>query len=173
MVERLISSSRESAPAGRALDAAITALRRGEPVLLSGESEVVLALAAESVNEDNLRCLRDVSARPLRVVLTRRRAVALALARREDLSGAVSISLAPELPAAVIRNLADPAASLGAAPPGLGPEPVIAEGAELAAVALAKLAALLPAALVLPLTAAEAGRLPRRGCRSPKRRMPG
>jgi len=103
-------------PAGRALDAAIMALRRGEPVLLSGESEVVLALAAESVNEDNLRCLRDVSARPLRVVLTRRRAVALALARREDLSGAVSISLAPELPAAVIRNLADPAASLGAAP---------------------------------------------------------
>jgi GTP cyclohydrolase II len=162
LVERLISSSRESAPAGRALDAAITALRRGEPVLLSGESEVVLALAAESVNEDNLRCLRDVSARPLRVVLTRRRAVALALARREDLSGAVSISLAPELPAAVIRNLADPAASLGAAPPGLGPEPVIAEGAELAAVALAKLAALLPAALVLPLTAAEAGLARRR-----------
>jgi len=162
LVERLISSSRESPPVGRAIDAAITALRRGEPVLLSGASEAVLALAAESVDEDNLRRLRDISARPLRVVLTRRRAVALGLARREDLSGAVSISLAPELPAAVIRNLADPAASLGAAPPGLGPEPMIAEGAELAAVALAKLAALLPAALVLPLTAAEAGLARRR-----------
>ena len=88
------------------------------------------------------RRFANFSARPLRVVLTRRRAVALGLARREDLSGAVSISLAPELPAVVIRNLADPAASLGADPPGLGPEPMIAEGAELAAVALAKLAAL-------------------------------
>jgi GTP cyclohydrolase II len=162
LVERLISSSRESPPVGRAIDAAITALRRGEPVLLSGASEAVLALAAESVDEDNLRRLRDTAARPLRVVLTRRRAVALGLARREGLSGAVSISLAPELPAVVIRNLADPAASLGADPPGLGPEPMIAEGAELAAVALAKLAALLPAALVLPLTAAEAGLARRR-----------
>src|SRR6202035_5090143 len=109
------------------------ALCRGEPVLLSGASEAVLALAAECVDEDNLRRLQDISARPLRVVLTRRRAVALGLARREELCGAVSISLAPELPAAVIRTLTDPAASLAAAPPGLGPEPMIAEGAELAA----------------------------------------
>jgi len=156
LADRLISSSREPAPAGRAIDTAITALRRGDPVLLSGAGQAVLALAAESVDDDNLRRLRAISPRPLRVVLTRRRAVALGLAQREALSGAVSISLAPELPAAVIRNLADPAASLGADPPGLGPEPAIAEGAELAAVALAKLAALLPAALVLPLAKAEA-----------------
>jgi GTP cyclohydrolase II len=162
MADRLISSSREPAPPGRAIDAAITALRRGDPVLLSGAGEAVLALAAESVDDENLRCLRQISPRPLRVVLTRRRAVALGLAQREGLSGAVSISLAPELPAAVIRNLADPAASLGADPPGLGPEPAIAEGAELAAVALAKLAALLPAALVLPLGAAEAALVGRR-----------
>jgi len=156
LADRLIPSSREPAPAGRAIDTAITALRRGDPVLLSGAGQAVLALAAESVDDDNLRRLRAISPRPLRVVLTRRRAVALGLAQREALSGAVSISLAPELPAAVIRNLADPAASLGADPPGLGPEPAIAEGAELAAVALAKLAALLPAALVLPLAKAEA-----------------
>ena len=60
-------------------------------------------------------------------LLTRRRAVALGLAGRDALSGAVSIGLAPLLSAAVIRNLADPAASLGAEPPGLGPEPEIAE----------------------------------------------
>jgi GTP cyclohydrolase II len=147
---------------GRSLDAAITALRRGEPVLLAGEHGAVLALAAEFVNEDNLRRLRDVSAQPLHVVLTRRRAVALGLAKRDALSGAVSITLAPELPATVIRKLADPAASLGAEPPGLGPEPVAAAGGELAAVALAKLAALLPAALVLPLAAAEAALARRR-----------
>src|SRR5437773_5327083 len=147
---------------GRTLDAAITALRRGEPVLLAGDHGAALALAAEFVNDDNLRRLREVSTRPLRVVLTRRRAVALGLARRDALSGAVSITLAPELPATVIRKLADPAASLGADPPGLGPEPAIAEGPELAAVALAKLEALLPAVLVLPLAPSEAALARRR-----------
>ena len=156
LVEPLIPPSRDSGRAGQAIDAALSALRRGEPVLLYGQDEAVLALAAEFVNEDNLQRLRQVSARPLRAVLTRRRAVALGLARRDALSGAVSIALAPELPAGVIRNLADPAASLGADPPGLGPEPAIAEGPELAAVALAKLAALLPAVLVLPLAPSEA-----------------
>ncbi|MGE5270754.1 MAG: hypothetical protein ACM3JG_13900 [Thiohalocapsa sp.] len=149
------SSSRVTAGA---LDAAIVALRRGDPVLLIGGDGGVLALAAEFVNDDNLARGRAAAARPLRMVLTRRRAVALGLARRETaaaLSGAVSITIAPRLPAAVIRNLADPAASLGAEPPGLGPEPAVAEGGELAAVALAKLAALLPAALVLPLASAE------------------
>jgi GTP cyclohydrolase II len=161
VAERQVSSSREPSLAGRAIDA-ITALRRGEPVLLSGEGEAVLAVAAEFVDEGNLRRLREFSTRPLRAVLTRRRAVALGLAQREGLSGAVSIALAPELPAIVIRNLADPAASLGADPPGLGPEPAIAAGAELAAVALAKLAALLPAVLVLPLAPAEAALARRR-----------
>jgi GTP cyclohydrolase II len=62
----------------------------------------------------------------------------------------------------VICNLADPAASLGAEPPGLGSEPANAEGGERAAVALAKLAALLPAALILPLASAEAALARRR-----------
>ena len=166
MVERLISSLAGSGPAGGALDAAIMALRRGEPVLLAGQGHAVLALAAEFVDDANLARLRAVADRPLRMVLTRRRAVALGLARRETvrgaLSGAVSFTLAPDLSAAVIRNLADPAASLGAEPPGLGPEPSVAEGGELAAVALAKLAALLPAALILPLAPAEAALARRR-----------
>ena len=70
--------------------------------------------------------------------------------------------MAPDLSAAVIRNLADPAASLGAEPPGLGAEPASAEGGELAAVALARLAALLPAALVLSLAPSEAALARRR-----------
>ena len=64
---------------------------------------------------------------------------------------------------AVIRNLADPAASLGAEPPWFGAAPVAARGGALAAVALAKLAALLPAALVLRLGRAETALCARRG----------
>jgi GTP cyclohydrolase II len=143
------------------LDAAIGALRRGEPVLLAEGDDVVLAIAGELVTEDNLRRLREVADRPLGIALTRRRAVALGLAPRDDLFGAVAIAVAPDLPAAVIRNLADPAASLGAEPPGIGHDAAPAEGSTLGAVVLAKLAALLPAALVLPLAPAEA-RLARR-----------
>ena len=165
-MDRVISSLTPGAvpggPAGRALDAAIVALRRGEPVLLVGQGDAVLVLAAEFVDDRNLARLRTVANRPLRIVLTRRRAVALGLAGREALSGAVSIALPAQLGAAVIRNLADPAASLGAEPPGLGPAPEAAEGGELAAVALAKLAALLPAAIVLPLARAEAALARRR-----------
>ena len=166
MVERLISTMAEDGAAGQELDAAIIALRRGDPVLLDGRDAAILALAAEFVSDGNLARLRAVSRRPLRMVLTRRRAVAVGLARRETapgaLAGAVTIAVAPDLSAAVIRNLADPAASLGVEPPGLGTEPAIAEGGELAAVALARLAALLPAALILRLAASEAALARRR-----------
>ena len=146
----------------RALDAAIVAFRRGDPVLLDGENGAVLAVAAELVTDTGLNQLRHMSSRRLSVVVTRRRAVALGLAPRAALSGAVRITVAPHLSAAVICKLADPAASLGAEPPGLGPQPASAEPGALAAVALAKLADLLPAALVLWLVPTEAALARRR-----------
>jgi GTP cyclohydrolase II len=156
MAQRMIWSSQVNGPSSaRNLDAAILALRRGDAVLFVERDDAVLALAAEFADEANLSRLRAVADPPLRMVLTRRRAVALGLASRHDLAGAVSIVLAPQLSAEVIRNIADPAASLGVEPPGLGPAPLPAEGGELAAVTLAKLAALLPAAVVLPLAASE------------------
>jgi GTP cyclohydrolase II len=148
---------------GRGLGEAIAAFRRGEPVLIRDDQISVLAVAAELVTEDNLHRLREISRAPARVVLTRRRTVALGLAPRAELSGALTISVSPDMPAAVIRNLANPGASLGAEPPGFGPAPLAAKGGALAAVALAKLAALLPAALVLRLGAAEAALFARRG----------
>jgi GTP cyclohydrolase II len=152
-----------SPPASRrALDAAIITFRRGDPVLLDGENGAVLAISAELVTEASLALLRNMSSRRLSVVVTRRRAVALGLAPREALSGTVRVTVAPHLSAAVIRKLADPAASLGAEPPGLGPQPASAEPGALAAVALAKLADLLPAALVLWLVPAEAALARRR-----------
>jgi GTP cyclohydrolase II len=147
---------------GPTLGDAITALRRGEPVLIRDDEISVLAVAAELVTEANLQGLRELSRAPARVVLTRRRAVALGLAPREELSGALTISVSYELPAAMIRNLADPAASLGAEPLGFGPKPLVARGGALAAVALAKLASLLPAALVLRIGKDEVAFLTRR-----------
>jgi GTP cyclohydrolase II len=148
--------------ASRLLDGAIVAFRRGDPVLLTGENGAVLAVAAELVTEESLARLRNMSSRRLSVVVTRRRAVALGLAPRSALAGTVRITVAPNLSAAVIRKLADPAASLGAEPPGLGPEPASAEPGAQAAVTLAKLADLLPAALVLWLVPAEAALARRR-----------
>jgi GTP cyclohydrolase II len=144
------SISTSHSDAGNALCQAITALRRGEPVLICDNEISVLAVGAELTTEENLRRLREVSAGPLSVVLTRHRAVALGL------PCALSISVSSQLPAAVIRNLADPAASLDADPAGLGPEPVVVEGGVLAAAALAKLASCLTAALVLRVGAADA-----------------
>ena len=115
-------------PAQPSLGEAITALRRGEPVLIRDDEINVLAVAAELATKENLQRLRQISRAPARMVLTRRRAVALGLAARDELSGALTISVSDELPAAVIRNLADPGASLGAQPPGFGPEPLPAKG---------------------------------------------
>src|SRR5258705_12808119 len=78
--------------AGRALGRAITGLRRGEPVLIRDDRISVLAVAAELVTEENLGRLRQISQAPARVVLTRRRAVAVGLAPRAELSGALTIS---------------------------------------------------------------------------------
>src|ERR1700746_1502177 len=136
-------------PAQAALGEAVTALRRGEPVLIRDDEISVLAVAAELATYENLRRLRKISQGPARVVLTRRRAVELGLAALGELSRVLTISVWDGLPAAVIRTLADPGASLGAEPPGFGPKPLPAKGGALAAVALAKLASLLPAALVL------------------------
>ncbi|HJU17543.1 MAG TPA: GTP cyclohydrolase II RibA [Stellaceae bacterium] len=149
--------------AGRALGEAVTALRRGEPVLIRDHQVGALAVAAELVTEENLHRLREISQGPASMVLTGRRAVALGLTPREELSGAMAISVSFQLPAAVIRNLADPAASIGSGPPRLAPEPIVAESAERAALALAKLASLLPAVFVLRVGAAQAALLMRRG----------
>src|SRR5260370_32012341 len=115
-------------PAQPFLGEAITALRRGEPVLIRDDEINVLAVAAELATEENVERLRQISRAPARVVLTRRRAVAPGLAARDDLSGALTISVSDELPAAGIRNLPGPGASLGAGPPGFAPRPPPAQG---------------------------------------------
>src|SRR5260370_6570513 len=109
-------------PAQPFLGEAITALRRGEPVLIRDDEINVLAVAAELASEENVERLRQISRAPARVVLTRRRAVALGLAARDELSGALTISVSDELPAAVIRDLSQPRASLCAGAPRFCPQ---------------------------------------------------
>ena len=122
------SETAEAPPSsGRSLGEAVAALRRGEPVLIRDDQISVLAIAAELGAEDSLQRLREISRAPARVVRTRRRAVALGLAPRAELSGALTIWVSPDMPASVIRNLADPGASLGAEPPGFGPAPLVAQ----------------------------------------------
>src|SRR5205823_2340312 len=74
VTERSIPSQVALVPRGAAaaLDAAIVALRRGDPVLLTGARDgMALVVAAELVNDDNLRRLHEISTRPPNVVLTR------------------------------------------------------------------------------------------------------
>jgi GTP cyclohydrolase II len=81
--EKRVPESRT--PAQPSLGEAIAALRRGAPVLIRDDEINVLAVAAELATEENLQRLREISQAPARVVLTRRRAVALGLAARDDL----------------------------------------------------------------------------------------
>jgi GTP cyclohydrolase II len=149
--------------AGRALGEAITALRRGEPVLIRDHRVGALAVAAEFVTEGTLHRLREISQGPASLVITgRRRAVALGLTPRAELFGATAIPVSFQLLAAVIRNLAGPPASIVSDPPRLAPEPLVAESVELAAVVLAKLASLLPAAFVLRVGRSQTALLARR-----------
>lgn len=141
----------EESGRGGGLGAAILALRRGEPVLIGEGESGVLALAAEVATEESLFRLSRFGREAASIALTRRRALSLGLAPREGLSGALLIPLERELPATVIRRLADPASSLGAEPPGLGSAAQPAEGAALAAVLLLKESSLLPAAVLVPI----------------------
>jgi hypothetical protein len=106
--------STAQASAGRALGEAITALRRGEPVLIRDHQGGALAVAAELVTEENLRRLRKIVQGPAGMVITRRPAV-LGPTPPVELSGAMaspSLSNFRPLSSAASptpRNLSDPA----------------------------------------------------------------
>lgn len=133
----------------RQVDHAITDLRRGGFVLLREPGAALLVQAAEAVGPESLVRLRQLAGEPLALVLTRRRAAALGLIEApSEKGGAVLLRLAGDAAAAVVRDLADPAAEQRK-PILLGPV-TTAAGAADAAVELIKLARLLPAAVVAP-----------------------
>ena len=101
---------------GHALGEAITALRRGEPVLIPDYQGGALAVAGELVTKENLRRLRKIVQRPAGMLITRHPAV-LGATPASELSGAIAIPVSFQFPAAVIRSLADPSESVGSGPP--------------------------------------------------------
>ncbi len=151
MLESLANETTTDAVVLRAVERAIAELRRGEPVLLyDAKGPAALILAAEQAGDESLARLDALSEGGIHLVLTGRRAHALGLGQAHNHSeadGVVAIEVS-DLRAHAIVDLADPTSGprgpLGALTLGSVPE---ALGA--GAVDLAKLARLLPAALLV------------------------
>ncbi len=146
------------AEAVRSVDRAIGELRRGDPVVVvSAERQATLVLAAETASDQSLaRSIRlaaqgrpdGAPAAAPRLALAARRAAALGLC---DPAAPAVVSVATDdgFGAEAARSLADPTA--GQAPPTREVVAMAAGSAAAVAVELARLAGLLPAALLLPL----------------------
>jgi len=139
-----------------AVDRAISELRRGRIIAIcGGGGQMVLAQTAEAVTPATLLDLEAMSKSQPVLAITMRRAAVLNLATTT--AAAVTVSAKPSLTADLVDALADPLAD----PPDKAAHGLQAQDAppfscESAAVALAKLARLLPAAVVCPVAASEA-----------------
>ena len=149
MTRHLHVSPKPEKPAPKpliAVDRAIAELRRGAQILVKGEGVQVLMLAAEAVGDESLTALKAQAGGDPALALTGRRAGVLGLTQSE--SGVFRVAALNSFDTKTIAFLADPCAvSLGA--PDLS-RLVVTPAGELdqACVALAKLARLLPAAVV-------------------------
>ncbi len=145
MTLRSKTNSREAA--GRLLHVAeaAEAFRHGRPVAITGGDAQLTALAVETVDDSTVRVMAGQG----RLLLTHARASTLKI--RLYTEGAVAVPLKGGETAEQLRAIADPTADL--ATPLKGPFEAARDKltpAHLAAVKLAKLAGLLPAALVWP-----------------------
>ena len=143
----------ESATASMvAVDRALGDLRRGSFVVVEGPGGPVLIQAAEAVTTESLAALARVGDGRTRVALTARRGRALGIADsgaalRGDL-GVLSLPLGEIADAGSVRALIDPTwQRRGGLPKQLAARREAGDGCVAAAVRLAKLAQLLPAAL--------------------------
>ena len=136
------------------VDRAVSELRRGRFVALNGSGGAFLVLAAEGATPDMLAELRDVSRSVPSVAITATRARVLGLA--ETAGKIVTVSAGRGLDAGVIRDIADPLSEnpLSDAVKAMltvAVRKAAAFDGETAAVTLAKLARLLPAAVTAPI----------------------
>ncbi|WP_207484898.1 GTP cyclohydrolase II [Arenibaculum pallidiluteum] len=148
----------------RAVDRAVAELRRGDAVLVETEAGIALVAGVEGLDQHRLDALAGMAGAEPALAVTRTRAEALGLPDQDaagigigDAAGAVMVlRTAGGITADRIRGLVDPLQP--PMPVGeLTAEPAEAAGPAGVAVALAKLARMLPAAVVLPLRAAQLG----------------
>jgi GTP cyclohydrolase II len=132
----------------RAVHRAAAELRRGTPVLLTGEASLIL-LAAETAGTRGLAELAALAAEPPVLLLAPVRAAAVLHRPLGQGSAAVALRLSTELLAPEpLRGLADPTVEeLLPMQPDVAPVPELAASALI----LAKLAKLLPAVLAAPI----------------------
>ena len=139
----------------RQVDRVIGDLRRGTIAVVEGERQCLALQAAEMASGESLAQLAALAGGKLALALTRRRAAALGLASAASGPGGSSVlALPPGTEASFVHLLADP----GAAVAGLGLEAPSGDRLVDAAIELAKLARLLPAAVVVALAPAAAQR---------------
>ncbi len=140
-----------------AVDRAVSELRRGRAVVLAGAGgRAALALAAEAATPEALADLEHRARARAVLAITGRRARVLGLC---DSEARVVALTAARFAAETVRDLADPLSGVNARALNLAIGEPAPFGCETAAVVLAKLARLLPAALVAPLADAEVGDL--------------
>jgi GTP cyclohydrolase II len=144
----------------RTVHRAAADLRRGAPVLLTGDTPLIL-LAAETAGPHGLAELVELAAEPPILLLAPVRAAAVLHRPMEPGAPAVALHLTAELltPEA-LRSLADPTVEqLLPAQPEPAPIPELSA----CALILAKLARLLPAVLAAPVNPGAASEIERRG----------
>ena len=149
-------------PASHRVERAAGDFRRGVPVVVRGpDGESVLALAAETATDVALTQLAGLGAAGA-LILTHARAATLKIRLYTD--EVVSVALSCKVTAAEIRAIADPATDLDH--PMKGPFEASRghiPNSAAASVQLAKLAGLLPAAVIFPIGDAERDALRREG----------
>jgi GTP cyclohydrolase II len=150
----LTSRPAEPAPAPLvAVDRAIAELRRGGIAAVTGAAGATLVLAAEAVTDDMVARLAHASGAAPDLAVTGRRAAVLGLTGDDGAGTVVRLSATGGLSAADVARLSDPCAAdseeARALVATLSAIPTADDGIR-AAIALTKLARLLPAALVAP-----------------------
>ncbi|WP_408871622.1 GTP cyclohydrolase II RibA [Falsiroseomonas frigidaquae] len=152
----------------RAVHRAASELRRGTPILLGGPDGTLVVAAAETVSARGLRELAAAARGPAVLLLAPVRAAAVLQRPVPQALGAPAVGSAAEMGVVALRlppSLLDPAALRSLADPTAErllpeqPERTATPPQALPAIALAKLARLLPALVVAPAAESAASRL--------------
>lgn len=153
--DSLASSSKNVDRVTRAVDRAVSDIRRGLPIIVTdADSECVVACAAEQVASELLVELAQFGGTPPTLAITAERAAVLHIPPSG--TDVTVLQIEGRLDLAAIRDLADPTADL--ANPLRGPFPVAdatPSAAVSAAVEICKLAKLLPAAVTTTIPLAD------------------